>query len=54
MAWVLTDLVELEKGAVQERAVEAYRIASTGPMPDLVQRLQKYLQTQTRPQTVPR
>ena len=50
---VLTDLVELEKG-VQERAVEAYRIASTGPMPDLVQRLQKYLQTQTRPQTVPR
>jgi DNA-binding SARP family transcriptional activator len=54
VAWVLTDLVELEKGAVQERAVEAYRIASTGPMPDLVQRLQKFLRPQTRPQTVPR
>lgn len=39
---VLTDLVEIEQGSVPEHLALARRIASTGPMPDLVQRLQKF------------
>jgi tetratricopeptide (TPR) repeat protein len=39
---VLTDLVEIEQGSDPEHLAEARRIASTGPMPDLVERLQKF------------
>lgn len=39
---VLTDLVEIEQGSVPEHLAQARQIASTGPMPDLVQRLQRF------------
>ncbi|HEX2178766.1 MAG TPA: hypothetical protein VHL54_04490 [Actinomycetota bacterium] len=39
---VLTDLVEIEQGSVPEHLAQARQIASTGPMPDLVERLQKF------------
>lgn len=39
---VLTDLVEIEQGSVPEHLSQARQIASTGPMPDLVERLQKF------------
>jgi tetratricopeptide (TPR) repeat protein len=42
VAIVLTDLVEIEQGSVPEHLAQARRIASTGPMPDLVERLQKF------------
>ncbi|HVL51665.1 MAG TPA: tetratricopeptide repeat protein, partial [Actinomycetota bacterium] len=42
VATVLTDLVEIEKGSVPEHLAQARRISSTGPMPDLVERLQKF------------
>jgi DNA-binding SARP family transcriptional activator len=39
---VLTDLVEIEQGSVPEHLAQARQIASTGPMPDLVERLQRF------------
>jgi DNA-binding SARP family transcriptional activator len=48
---VLTDLVEIERGSVPEHLARARQIASTGPMPDLVERLQKFSGAQTRAQT---
>ena len=43
IATVLTDLVEVEDGSVAEHVRQANRIASSGPMPDLVKRLQRFL-----------
>lgn len=39
---VLTDLVEIEQGSDTAHLAQARQIASTGPMPDLVERLQKF------------
>lgn len=39
---VLTDLVEIEHGSVPSHLAQARQIASTGPMPDLLERLQKF------------
>ena len=43
VAIVLTDLVEIEQGSVAEHVAQGSQIASAGPMPDLVERLQKFL-----------
>jgi DNA-binding SARP family transcriptional activator len=43
VALVLTDLVEVEEGSVAEHVSQASRIASSGPMPDLMERLQPFL-----------
>lgn len=40
---VLTDLVEIEQGSIPDHLARARQIASTGPMPDLMERLQKFL-----------
>jgi DNA-binding SARP family transcriptional activator len=49
-ALILTDLAELEHGADPARVDAALGVATSGPMPDLVERL-RALQTQTHGQT---
>jgi DNA-binding SARP family transcriptional activator len=48
---VLTDLLELDPAAQDVELTRALRLATTGPMPDLFERLQNRSRLQTRTQT---
>jgi hypothetical protein len=50
-ALVLTDLLELDPAAPDAELARALRLATTGPMPDLFDRLQNRSVLQTRTQT---
>lgn len=51
-ALVLTELLELDPAAHDVELARALRLATTGPMPDLFERLQNRSRLQTRTQTV--
>jgi hypothetical protein len=50
-ALVLTELLELDPAAHDAELARALRLATTGPMPDLFERLQNRSMLQTRTQT---
>lgn len=53
LAAILTDLVEVEGGRDKEHVERAVRMALTGPMPDLAERLRRFASSHTLPHTPP-